>query len=25
MEKTIRPRLGKVPLTTLTAKHLDDL
>ena len=25
IEKTIRPRLGKVPLTTLTAKHLDDL
>lgn len=25
IEKTIRPRLGKVPLTALTAKHLDDL
>ena len=25
IKKTIRPRLGKVPLTALTAKHLDDL
>lgn len=25
IQKTIRPRLGKVPLTTLSAKHLDDL
>ena len=25
IKRTIRPRLGKVPLTTLTAKHLDDL
>jgi integrase len=25
IEGTIRPRLGKVPLTALTAKHLDDL
>jgi integrase len=25
IEKTIRPRLGKVPLNRLTAKHLDDL
>ena len=25
IERTIRPRLGKVPLTQLTPKHLDDL
>ena len=25
IKRTIRPRLGKVPLTALTAKHLDDL
>lgn len=25
IKKTIRPRLGKVPLTSLSAKHLDDL